>query len=166
MKRKILRFVMPILAATLLSSCLYKGIDWEPQTLQEEMMALTSYIKNLEKEGFDVDTTELGVYYFIITPGDGPYPNMGDSLSIKHDGYLIDGSLFYSSKWNNADGILNFVLGDGEAIPGLNDGMKVIRKGSKVQLMIPSTLGFGDKWNGTVPPNSTLVYIVEMINIK
>ncbi len=146
------------------SSCLYKGID-DGQTYEEEMILLTQYIYGLEKDNINIDTTELGVYYFVMNSGDGLYPETGDTLTVKYDGYLINGNLFYSTNLR-AEKEYSFVLGEGDAIEGWNDGLKVIQKGSKVQLMIPSPLGFGDKWNGDVPPNNSLIYIVEMIDIK
>jgi FKBP-type peptidyl-prolyl cis-trans isomerase len=166
MKRKYLLFFIFVLAVTVFSSCLYDGID-KGQTYQEEIILLTQYINELEKDGINVDTTELGVYYYVISSGDGLLPEKGDTLTVKYDGYLIDRSLFYSTNLL-AEKEYSFVFGEGEgdAIEGWNDGLKLIKKGSKVQLMIPSPLGFGDRWNGNVPPNNTLIYIVEMMNIK
>ncbi len=85
MKRKYLLFL--ILAVTMFSSCLYKGID-DGQTYEEEMILLTQYIYGLEKDNINIDTTELGVYYFVMNSGDGLYPETGDTLTVKYDGYL------------------------------------------------------------------------------
>ena len=157
-------FVIPVLAVAMFSSCLYKGIKKE-QTYQEEMILLTKYIRELEKT-YDVDTTELGVFYYVREWGSGgPYPEIGDTLIMSYNGYLIDGTPFYSSSAVTANGEVSFVLGS-EAIEGWNDGLKVIRKGSKVDLIIPSPLGFGSKWNGDIPPNNTLVYVITMVDIK
>ncbi|MDR2909820.1 MAG: FKBP-type peptidyl-prolyl cis-trans isomerase [Bacteroidales bacterium] len=163
MKRKYLLFFILVLVVAF-SSCLYKGVD-EGQTHQEEMILLTNYINDKEKDGINIDTTDLGVYYYVINSGNGLYPETGDTLTVKYDGYLIGGSLFYSTNLL-AEKEYSFVLGESDAIEGWNDGLKLIKKGSKVELMIPSRLGFGDKWNGNVPPNNTLIYIIEMMDIK
>lgn len=166
MKRKYLIFAVSVLAVTVFSSCLRNGIDEEGQTSQEEIIFLTQYINGLEKDMINVDTTDLGVYYFVINNGDGPYPEMGDTLTMKYDGYLINGTLFYSTT-SLPGNEYSFVFGEEDTtIEGWNDGLKLIKKGSKVQLMIPSPLGFGDKWNGNVPPNNTLIYIIDMIDIN
>ena len=166
MKRKFSIFVIPAFAIILFSSCLYKGTD-KPQTLQEEMILITQRIRWLEGEGHKVDTTALGVFYWVVKPGpeDGLYPEMGDTLTVIYDGYLIDGTLFYSTNIL-AEKERTFILGEEDAVAGWNDGLKVIKKGSTVELIIPSTLGFGNNWNGDVPPNNTMVFIVEMKNIK
>ena len=163
MKRKFLLFVIPILAVTIFTSCLYKGTD-KPQTLEEEMILLTKYIWEIEGKGNKVDTTELGVFYWVMKDGNGIlYPKIGDTLIIKYDGYLIDGNLFNTS----GNSTISYALEENnDAIKGWNDGLKVIRQGSKVELIIPSTLGFGEKGGWNVPPNNTLIYIIEMVNIK
>jgi len=167
MKRKILLFGLLILVGAVVSSCLYGGNDEEEEpSLEKEMAILDEFIREAEKDGFNVDTTELGVYYFVVDEGLGAYPQMGDSLTVIYDGYLMNGYLFYSSAWNFENGKWGFVLGEEETIEGWDDGMQVIKKGSTVQLMIPSSLAYGANWKGTeIPPYSTLVYVVEMVDI-
>ena len=161
-------FVIPFLAIIVFSSCLYKGTD-KPQTFEEEMILLKGYIMNLEKEGHNVDTTELGVYYYFRKYGDGlTFPEMGDTLTVIYDGYLIDGTMFYTTNLL-PEQERSFVLGEKENdIAGWNDGLKVISKGATADLIIPSPLGFGNEGNGglRIPPNNTLIYVVEMKNIK
>ena len=172
MKRKISLFVIPVLAITVFSSCLYRGINNNPQTLEEERILIKSHIMYLEKEGCNggpcnVDTTELGVYYYFRKYGDGlTFPEMGDTLTVTYNGFLIDGTQFYTTD-DLAEGKRNFVFGEEEnVIAGWIDGLKVISKGATVELIIPSTLGFGSNWNGIVPPNNTLIFVVTMENIK
>ena len=164
MKRKFLFFVIPVLIICVFSSCLYKNTD-KPQTYEEEMALLIQHINYIKEEkGANVKKTELGVYYWVLKPAsvDGPFPEMGDTLTIKYKGFLMNGTLFATTDGKEHD----FVLGKENAIEGWNDGMKVIEKGSEVQLIIPSPLGFGSKGNTIVPPNNTLIYEVTMVNIK
>ena len=158
-------FVIPVLAVAMFSSCLYKGIK-EGQTYQEEMVYLSIYLRDIESQGYDVDTTELGVFYYVREIGDGIYPKIDDTLTIKYVGYLINGDRFYPPGDVTETVEVSYVLGQEDAIKGWNDGLKVIRKGSTVELIIPSPLGFGSKWNGDIPPNNTLVYVITMVDIK
>ena len=166
MKRKSLLFVIPILAITVFSSCIEKGPKEE---ILDEATLLTKYIRDIEKE-HNVDTTALGVFYYVREPGGGEniYPEFGDTLTLVYDGFLIDGNLFYSTNLLAEEKRIIVFGEEVNAIEGWNDGLKVIEKDSKVELIIPSTLGFGDKWNTdmNIPPNNTLIYIVEMVNIK
>ena len=167
MRSKFLLLVIPFFTTFVFSSCLYKNTD-KPQTYEEEMLLLAKHIKYISEERVPpatVHKTELGVYYWVIKQPasvNGTFPEIGDTLTIKYNGYLIDGTLFATTDGKEHD----FVLGKENVIQGWNDGMKVIEKGSEVQLIIPSPLGFGSKGNTLVPPNNTLIYEITMVNIK
>ena len=109
--------------------------------------ALTEYI-----------TTESGLKYWIIEQGHGPTPRPGDTVTVKYRGRLEDGTEFDS-------GERTFVLGSGDAIPGLDEGIGLFKEGTKVELVIPPHLGFGDQVNGPVPANSTLIFEVELLAV-
>ena len=61
------------------------------------MNELNAALAKLESEGFDVDTSELGIYYIIHTEGEGPLPQAGDSLQLEYTGYLLNGLIFDAS---------------------------------------------------------------------
>ena len=166
MKSNFSLLVIPILAITVFSSCLYKGIKGD-QTLQEEEVLLKKYIMDI-KDKYDVDTTSLGVFYYVREVGgyENIYPEFGDTLTLNYDGYLIDGTPFYSTSILDEKERTIIFGEEDDAIEGWIDGLKVIKKGSIVELIIPSPLGFGSKWNGNIPPNNTLIFVVKMVNIK
>ncbi len=165
MKRKPILFAILIVAGIFVSSCLNNNNKEDIQTPEEEMALLSEYIHGLENEGNNVDTTALGVFYVVMEEGEGAYPQIGDSITIRYNGYLMNGDQFDSSAWNFENGLWTFVLGDGNYIEGWNDGMKVINKGAKVQLMIPSSLAYGSTGYNIIPPNNTLIFVVEMVDI-
>ncbi|MCG6190972.1 FKBP-type peptidyl-prolyl cis-trans isomerase [Maribellus maritimus] len=165
MKSKMLMSVwIGIVFSMFLSSCL--DSEEPSQSLADEAAKLHQYITGLESEGHDVDTTALGVYYVTMEEGTGDYPEFGDTLTVTYSGYFINGNIFDTSKYSETDSTWTFELGDDRIISGWNDGMKVINKDAKVQLMIPSTLAYGEDGYGSVPPNNSLIFVVRMVDIK
>ena len=148
------------------SSCL-KLDDTEVPTRQSELIELNKYLSNLISAGNDVDTTALGVYYLTMENGTGAFPKNGDTLTVGYAGYLINGYLFDASAWHNqTDSTFTFVLGNPAMIKGWNDGMKVINKNAKVQLVILSDFAYGSSGAGVIPPYNSLVFVIKMKEIK
>lgn len=159
-------FILGILLAVTGTSCLKINETAEP-TREEELVNLNSYIENLISKGNDVDTTEMGVYYITIDEGTGEYPKTGDTLTVGYAAYFSDGYLFDSSIWRNTtDSTYTFVLGNPPILQGWDDGMKVINKKAKVQLIVPSDFAYGSSGSGIVKPFQTLVFVVSMKDIK
>ncbi len=153
-----------VILSVILTSCF--DVDSDDQTYEEEIGRLNEYIAGLESEGNDVDTTALGVYYVTMEEGTGDYPVIGDSVTVSYSGFLMDGSLFDTSVRNATDTTWTFEVGEQTYISGWNDGLRVINKGAKVQLMIPSTLAYGENGYGNIPPNNSLIFVVRMVDIK
>ncbi|HSH19616.1 MAG TPA: FKBP-type peptidyl-prolyl cis-trans isomerase [Draconibacterium sp.] len=152
--------------AGLVTSCL-KIDNADVPTWEEEQLNLDNYIKKLISEGNDVDTTDLGVYYVTFDEGTGEFPQTGDTLTVGYAGYFSDGYLFDSSAWHNpTDSTFTFVLGNPPMIKGWDDGMKVINKNARVQLIVPSDLAYGSSGGGIIPPYKTLVFVVILKDIK
>jgi len=168
MKNKLLVNVgLSLLIALFMVSCFDTGID-QPElehTEEVELQLLKKYIDSLDVR-YDVDTTDMGVYYVIIEEGEGDYPNAGDTLTVGYSGYLINGFMFDSSDIYYSDGKWEFILGDSTLVPGFNDGMKNINKGGLIQLVIPSDLAFGSTGSANVGPYETLVFVVELFDLK
>lgn len=99
--------------------------------------------------------------------GTGAFPKNGDTLTVGYAGYLINGYPFDASAWHNqTDSTFTFVLGNPAMIKGWDEGMKVINKNAKVQLVIPSDFGYGSTGAGVIPPFNTLVFVIKMKEIK
>jgi len=166
MKTTGIYFLLGILLTGIFSSCL-EIKDTEVPTKGEEQLNLKKYIENLIAKGNNVDTTDLGVYYITIDKGTGNYPKTGDTLTLGYAGYFIDGYLFDASAWHNqTDSTITFVLGNPPLIKGWDDGMKVINKNARVQMVIPSDYAYGSAGGGIIPPYQSLVFVIVMKNIK
>lgn len=166
MKRSAFYIVIGIILTWTFYSCL-KIDDTQVPTLAEEQANLKKYLENIIAKGNDVDTTESGVYYVTIDDGAGAFPATGDTITVGYAGYFIDGSLFDASYFHNqTDSTYTFVLGNPPLIKGWDDGMKVINKNARVQLIIPSDLAYGSTGNGFIPPYQTLIFVIIMKDIK
>ncbi len=100
-----------------------------------------------------------------IDPGKGKIAKEGDTASVHYIGKLEDGTVFDSSYKRGKP--LTFTLGQGRVIQGWEIGIEGIREGGKRKLTIPPELGYGESGvRGIIPPNSPLIFEVELIEIK
>ncbi|MDA0244303.1 MAG: FKBP-type peptidyl-prolyl cis-trans isomerase [Chloroflexi bacterium] len=99
-----------------------------------------------------------------MEPGDGELPQPGSTLVVNYVGTLEDGTEFDSSYSRNQP--FEFTLGLGQVIPGWEIGMAQIRPGGKSRLVIPSELGYGNQEIPGIPANSTLIFEVELLEVK
>jgi FKBP-type peptidyl-prolyl cis-trans isomerase FkpA len=151
--------------AFLTSSCLNIDDSERSYSAEEEQYQRRTYLDNLVKDGYDIDTTANGIYYVVLEEGEGEYPKAGDTLTVGYSGYFLNGTKFDSSDWHVPDK-LTFILETTPMIAGWNDGMKVINKNAKVQLIIPSEKAYGNKKYFSIPPYQTLVFVIKMFEIK
>lgn len=99
-----------------------------------------------------------------LAPGSGPAAKSGDPLCIHYRGSLEDGTEFDSSYPRGET--LDFTLGAGELIKGMDDGLVGLKVGGKRRLRIPSTMGYGKRGvPGVIPPDATLIFEVELVSI-
>jgi FKBP-type peptidyl-prolyl cis-trans isomerase len=97
--------------------------------------------------------------------GTGPSPKKGDMVSVHYTGYFTDGSKFDSSV--DRDEPFEFVLGQGMVIAGWDQGFAALQVGDKAKLTIPPHLAYGAAgYPGAIPPNSTLIFEVELLGIN
>ena len=111
-------------------------------------------------------TTESGLQYEVIEPGEGPAPEPGDVVSIHYSATLEDGTEIDDTYERGEPAA--FVLGKGIVIPGWDEGVALMHEGEKAKLIIPPELAFGDQGGaaGLIPPNSTLIFEVELVSIQ
>ena len=147
-------------AAGLLNSACTK----DPEVLSDEEQ-LQKYIK--ANNITNAERKASGLYYVpVLTNTSSARPRTGDSVYVLYTGALMDGSVFdATSRRNNRP--FGFVLGRGQVIAGWDEGIALMRKGEKAQLLIPSSLGYGARGaGGSIPPNASLRFDVELVNIK
>ena len=108
--------------------------------------------------------TESGLEYVITSKGKGERVKVGDKVRVHYVGKLLDGTKFDSSM--DRDQPLEFKLGIGQVIKGWDEGIALLSVGDKATLTVPANLAYGEKQMGVIPPNSTLVFEVELIGIS
>lgn len=115
---------------------------------------------NAKKAG--VKTTASGLQYEVITEGSGPKPAATSVVKVHYEGKLVDGTVFDSSRQRGEP--IEFPLD--RVIPGWTEGLQLMNKGARYKLTIPAKLGYGEAGAGPIPPNSVLVFDVELLDIK
>jgi len=115
---------------------------------------------NAKKEG--VTVTDSGLQYSVITKADGPKPKASDTVTVHYVGTLIDGTEFDSSikRGQPATFPLN------QVIPGWTEGLQLMSVGEKYHFVIPANLAYGEQGAGSIPGGSTLLFDVELLDIK
>lgn len=135
---------------------------------QEKMMAgmddnIAAGKKFMEENALNksIYTTKSGLQYKILKKGNGIKPKATDKVRVHYTGTLIDGTKFDSSVDRGVPA--EFPLN--QVIPGWTEGLQLMDIGSKYMLYIPYNLGYGTNPAGSIPPGSTLIFEVELLDI-
>ncbi|EHR40761.1 MULTISPECIES: FKBP-type peptidyl-prolyl cis-trans isomerase [Alishewanella] len=115
--------------------------------------------ENAKKDG--VTVTESGLQYEVLQAAEGAKPAATDTVKVHYTGTLTDGTKFDSSVDRGEP--IEFPLN--RVIPGWTEGVQLMSVGSKFRFTIPSELAYGERDMGTIPPNSVLVFEVELLDI-
>ena len=114
-------------------------------------------------EGFE--KTSSGLRYKIMESGNGDKPSRGDQVSVHYKGALVDGTVFDSSFERKQP--IEFLLGEGQVIPGWDEGIQLLRVGDKARFILPPELAYGARGaGGVIPPNAVLVFDVSLEGIS
>jgi peptidylprolyl isomerase len=112
----------------------------------------------------DTITTASGLKYIIWKKGDGTKAESGDKVSVHYAGRLLDGSPFDNSYDRGQP--FSFPLGGGRVIKGWDEGIAFLNVGDSATLIIPANLGYGSVERPTIPANSTLIFDVQLMDVK
>jgi FKBP-type peptidyl-prolyl cis-trans isomerase FklB len=110
----------------------------------------------------NIKTTATGLQYEVITPGSGPKPAATDTVVVNYRGTLINGTEFDNSYQRGEP--ISFPLN--RVIPGWTEGLQLMPVGSKYKFYIPHQLAYGLNGAGSIPGGATLIFEVELLNIK
>lgn len=134
----------------------------EPATTTEATKPAASEESDKEE---NVITTASGLKCEILKSGTGPTPQKGEIVKVHYTGTLADGTKFDSSYDRNEP--ISFPLGTGQVIPGWDEGIALLHVGDKARLVIPPDLAYGASGaGGVIPPNATLTFEVELLDIQ
>ncbi len=127
-----------------------------------EVTQMKDWLDANVKSNKNIDTTSTGLYYIVDKVGVGPKVHAGDSLTVKYTGMFMDGTIF--------DALPNYSYvhkgSDQRMIQGWEEGIEVLSKGGSALFLIPSAKAYGDYGYAIIPPFSSLLFSIEVINIK
>ena len=131
--------------------CLLAGVGFADQMPQQAVNE-SSYV-----------VSKTGLKLLDTTVGNGETAKPGDVVSVHYVGKLADGTVFDSSRKRQQPFV--FMLGQGQVIPGWEEGVSGMQVGGVRQLIIPSQLAYGNQDLGVIPANSTLYFEVELVAV-
>ncbi|MEX2513972.1 MAG: FKBP-type peptidyl-prolyl cis-trans isomerase [Cyclobacteriaceae bacterium] len=143
--------------------------------LEDDIKTIENYIS---ENNLEADRTESGLFYVIEEEGDGEKVEQGNKISVNYTGYVMDGTVFDTSLESKAKESntyneerpyepFTFAVGQGMVIPGWDEGLQLLKNGSKAKFLIPSTLAYGPSQRGEViKPNSILIFDVEVTDVQ
>jgi len=135
--------------------------DAAEKAAAEQAAKSAGMLKELTK---GATTTESGLSYFMIKEGEGAQATSGNTVSVHYTGKLTDGTKFDSS--HDRGQPIEFPLGEGRVIPGWDEGIALLKVGGKATFIIPPHLAYGARGaGGVIPPNATLIFEVELLDI-
>lgn len=148
------------------------GTRFQSYMQTRQQTAMTAMAKKAKDEGAavlakvkeqpGVVTLPSGLMYEILKEGSGETPKATDTVKVNYTGTLTDGTVFDSSESHG--GPAEFPLD--HVIPGWTEGLQHVSKGGKIKLYVPSDLGYGDGGTQGIPPGSTLIFEVELLEIN
>lgn len=135
-------------------------------SLKDALVALN--LDDKELNDMDLENaveTDSGLKYVDIKEGEGESPTPGQTVTVHYTGTLENGKKFDSSRDRNKP--FSFKIGVGQVIKGWDEGVASMKVGGQRMLIIPSELGYGTRGaGGVIPPNATLIFDVELLEVK
>lgn len=110
-------------------------------------------------------TLPSGLRYRDTVTGTGAEAGPNSRVTVQYKGWLDGGKVFDSSR-RPGGGPFSFIVGASDVIKGWSEGVKGMNVGGTRELTVPPALGYGDEDMGAIPPNSTLHFEIELIDVK
>jgi FKBP-type peptidyl-prolyl cis-trans isomerase len=156
-----LRYEIKILDVNTIEEYKAKQAALQKEQLKKDTTEIKAYLK---KNKIKARRTASGIYIQTVSKGSGPKPTKGQTVSVHYIGTFMNGKKFDSSRDRNQP--FEFVLGQHQVIEGWDEGIAMLNKGTRAILYIPSSLAYGPNGNSGIPPNSVLLFDVELLDIK
>lgn len=149
------RFVMKYLSITLLFLFVLAACEKEPTQAEKDDDIIKKYLAD---NGIEAEYHESGLYYQIIEPGTDGHPDFLSTVTVKYKGYLTDNEVFNDTGNNSKEFKLI------ELIAGWQIGIPLLQKGGSGIFYTPSGLAYGSQGKGSIPPNTVLIFEIELVD--
>lgn len=126
------------------------------EQLQEDIRIIKQYLTD---NNLTADSTASGLHYIITKEGTGGHPNLQSTVKVKYKGYTTDGVVF-----DQTDDGKTATFSLSGLIEGWQEGIPLLKKGGKGTFFVPSALGYGPSGAGSIPPNSVLIFEIELVD--
>jgi len=138
---------------------------FEGSRAKREEEAKKATKKAMDEIATGYNETPSGLRYQILQEGNGNNAEKGKTVSVHYKGQLLDGTVFDSSYTRKQP--IDFKLGIGQVISGWDEGIQLLKVGDKARFVIPSNLAYGNQGaGGVIPPDATLIFDVELMDVK
>lgn len=122
------------------------------------------YIVSVSAQSADTITTDSGLKYYVIQEGEGEKVELGKEVTLHGIGTLENGEVFWETRKSNSP--FHFVTGTNSVIKGVEEGVSKMRVGDRWIFILPPEIAYGDRQRGPIPPNSTLIFDYEVLNVS
>nr|WP_299205993.1 FKBP-type peptidyl-prolyl cis-trans isomerase [uncultured Brumimicrobium sp.] len=150
-----IRFSLLMIGFLMIGSACKKELSLEEQ-LEKDIEIIKEYIADQNLTALE---TSSGLHYVINELGTGNHPLSNDNVTVRYKGYTTNGNVFDQSDAGGATFNLQ------QVIKGWTEGIPKFKEGGKGILLIPSKLGYGEKGGGSIPPNTVLIFEVDLLTI-
>jgi peptidylprolyl isomerase len=171
MKSRARMLSLIVLSGCILAGCGTRsrfGMPWRSSHNSTIALADSESLKgtaNVNEQPAEEVTTASGLKYVELVKGTGESPKRGQTAVVHYTGWLTDGTKFDSSVDRRSP--FSFRVGAGQVIGGWDEGVASMKIGAKRKLIVPPDLGYGARGaGGKIPPNATLVFEVELLDVK
>lgn len=154
MKQFAKRYGLLMVVVLIISGC-NKDDDAEKQAELDEQ-AILDY---LAANNLNAERHESGLYYLITDEGEGENPTTFSTVEVFYKGYFTDGSIFDQT----SSAPVSFSLQG--LITGWQIGIPLVKEGGSITLFLPSALGYGETGSGSVPPNTVIIFDIDLVSI-
>jgi FKBP-type peptidyl-prolyl cis-trans isomerase FkpA len=139
----------------LFTACLKDDSLSPEEQLKADVKLIEDYLK---KNNLTAKSTATGLHYIITQEGTGAAPTLQSNVTVSYKGYFLNGSVFDETKPGQT---IAFPLS--EVILGWQEGLQLLKAGGKGTFLLPSSIAYGPNGRGSIPPNTVLLFDVELV---
>jgi FKBP-type peptidyl-prolyl cis-trans isomerase len=138
------------------------GCDPQKKWEKQEKREISDYLSSIGDTVYTLKPS--GLYYLDLTVGTGITPVIQDTVSVKYKGTLLSGQVFGTNLADTT--MLNWIVGNGTILQGLDEGVQYMKEGGKAKMLLPSSLAYGSYGYRTIPGYTPLLFEVTLVKVK